>query len=67
MSDWLKHPRRLYRPQRARFPVHSGQHSRLSWTERLARNAAAFTSPCVSITLFGIPEAEASAIGLQAL
>ena len=42
-------------------------HWRLSWTERLARNAAASTSPSVSITLFGIPEAFAEAIGLQAL
>src|SRR6266516_1516488 len=24
MSDWLNHPRRLCRHQRARFPVHSG-------------------------------------------
>ena len=51
--------RPLSRAQRA--------HWRLSWTERLARNAAASTSPSVSITLFGIPEAFAEAIGLQAL
>jgi hypothetical protein len=40
-------------------------HYRLSWKERLARNAAASTSPCVSITLFGVPDAFAEAIGLK--
>jgi hypothetical protein len=41
-------------------------HRRLSWTERLARNAAASASPSVSITLFGIPDAFAEALGLKA-
>jgi hypothetical protein len=39
-------------------------HQRLSWTERLARNAAAAAAPSVSITLFGIPDAFAEALGL---
>src|SRR6266700_1321489 len=39
-------------------------HYRLSWTLRLARNAARPTSSSLSITLFGIPEAFADAIGL---
>jgi hypothetical protein len=51
--------RPLSRAQRA--------HWRLSWTERLARNAAASTSPSVSIALFGIPDAFAEAIGLSTL
>jgi len=52
-------PRPLSRAQRA--------HWRLSWAERLARNAAASASPSVSITLLGIPDAFAEAIGLQTL
>jgi hypothetical protein len=51
--------RPLSRAQRA--------HWRLSWAERLARNALASASPSVSITLFGIPDAFAEAIGLQTL
>ncbi len=51
--------RPLSRAQRA--------HWRLSWTQRLARNATASASPSVSITLFGIPDAFAEAIGLQTL
>lgn len=39
-------------------------HYRLSWVQRLARNAAPQTSPSLSITLFGIPDAFAQAIGL---
>jgi hypothetical protein len=35
--------------------------------QRLARNAAASVSPSVSITLFGIPDAFAEAIGLKTL
>ncbi len=49
--------RPLCRAQRA--------HWRLSWAERLARNAASSASPSVSITLFGIPEIFAEAIGLS--
>ena len=52
-------PRPLSRAQRA--------HWRLSWAERLARNAASSASPSLSITLFGIPEAFAQAIGLSTL
>ena len=51
--------RPLSRAQRA--------HWRLSWAERLARNAASSASPSISITLFGLPEAFAQAIGLSTL
>src|SRR6266851_1578771 len=37
-------------------------HYRLSWAQRLARNAAPHASPSLSITLFGIPDAFAQAI-----
>ncbi len=40
-------------------------HWRLSWAERLARNAASPVSPSVSITLFGIPNSFAESIGLK--
>jgi len=40
-------------------------HYRLSWVQRLARNAARHTSSSLSITLFGIPDAFANAIGLS--
>jgi hypothetical protein len=39
-------------------------HYRLSWAQRLARNATPHASPSLSITLFGIPDAFAEAIGL---
>src|SRR2546421_6600037 len=67
MSDRMTCPSRLILRQLDRFPVHSGQDFRLSWAERLARNAASSASPSVSITLFGIPEAFAEAIGLSTL
>jgi hypothetical protein len=51
--------RPLSRAQRA--------HWRLSWAERLARNAAGAGSPSVSITLFGVPDAFAASLGLQTL
>jgi hypothetical protein len=51
--------RPLSRAQRA--------HWRLAWAERLARNAASSASPSVSITLFGIPQTFAEAIGLSTL
>jgi hypothetical protein len=38
-------------------------HSRLSWTERLARNARPETSGQVTIKLFGIPESFAASLG----
>jgi len=46
----------LSRPQRA--------HYRLSWQERLARNARASTSGQVTIRLFGVPESFATSLGL---
>ena len=52
-------PRPLSRAQRA--------HWRLSWAERLARNAAASASSSISITLFGIPDAFAQTLGLSTL
>jgi hypothetical protein len=51
--------RPLSRAQRA--------HWRLSWAERLARNAAGAGSPSVSITLFAVPDAFAASLGLQTL
>ena len=39
-------------------------HARLSWAERLARNARAPTASQVTIRLFGIPEAFATSLGL---
>jgi hypothetical protein len=46
----------LSRPQRA--------HSRLSWTERLARNARIPTASPVTIRLFGVPKGFAASLGL---
>jgi len=40
-------------------------HWRLSWAERLARNARPKSAPDVSIMLFGIPDAFATALGLH--
>jgi hypothetical protein len=40
-------------------------HYRLSWAERLARNARPKTAPEVTIRLFGIPDAFATALGLR--
>ncbi|MBO0780525.1 MAG: hypothetical protein J2P37_17010 [Ktedonobacteraceae bacterium] len=39
-------------------------HYRLSWAERLARNARPKAAPGVSIKLFGIPDAFAASLGL---
>jgi hypothetical protein len=50
------HPSTLSREQRA--------HYRLSWHERLARNARAPTARRPAITLFGIPDAFAAFLGL---
>jgi hypothetical protein len=41
-------------------------HSRLSWAERLARNARTETSGQVAITLFGIPVGFATSLGFAA-
>lgn len=49
-------PGPLSRAQRA--------HSRLSWVERLARNARTSTADPVTIRLFGIPAAFAASLGL---
>ena len=49
-------PAPLSRTQRA--------HSRLSWAERLARNARPLTAGRVTIRLFGIPEGFAISLGL---
>jgi hypothetical protein len=40
-------------------------HYRLSWEQRLARNARRSAAPEVSIKLFGIPDAFATALGLR--
>jgi len=50
-------PALLYRAQRA--------HYRLSWAERLTRNARERSAPCVDITLFGVPSAFAAFLGLS--
>jgi hypothetical protein len=42
----------------------SRAHSRLSWAERLARNARAETSHQVTIRLFGVPEGFATSLGM---
>ncbi len=42
----------------------SRAHSRLSWAERLARNARAETALQVTIHLFGVPEGFATSLGL---
>ena len=49
-------PAPLSRAQRA--------HSRLSWAERLARNARPLTAGRVTIKLFGVPQALATRLGL---
>jgi hypothetical protein len=49
-------PAPLSRTQRA--------HSRLSWTERLARNARGRSAPAVALTLFGVPSTTAHILGL---
>jgi hypothetical protein len=40
-------------------------HWRLSWAERLARNARRSAAPDIAIKLFGIPDAFATALGLR--
>lgn len=40
-------------------------HYRLSWAERLARNARRSAAPDASIKLFGIPDAFATSFGLR--
>lgn len=45
------------------YLVHSA-HSRLTWSERLTRNAGVPTARQVTITLFGVPHAFATWLGL---
>jgi len=66
-SDSLKRPHRPSPRPLDPFPVRSEQDFRLSWAERLARNAVPSGSPSISITLFGVPDAFAQSIGLQTL
>jgi hypothetical protein len=39
-------------------------HWRLSWTERLARNACSKQEPSIELHLFGIPTTVATSLGL---
>jgi hypothetical protein len=43
------------------------KHARLTWEQRLARNASGASEPCVKLHLFGIPAAFALAIGLPSV
>lgn len=43
------------------------KHARLTWEQRLARNASGASEPCVKLHLFGIPAAFAQAIGLPSV
>lgn len=43
------------------------KHARLTWEQRLARNASGASEPCVKLHLFGIPPAFAQAIGLPSV
>ncbi len=43
------------------------RHARLTWEQRLARNASGASEPCVKLHLFGIPTAFAQAIGLPSI
>ena len=49
---------------RGPFTRQQRAHWRLSWTERLARNACATQEPLVELHLFGIPAAFATSLGL---
>ncbi len=54
------------RPDLASAPLSRAQraHYRLDWSLRLARNARTETSGRITLTLFGIPEAVATSLGL---
>jgi hypothetical protein len=72
----------LLRHQRVEIQVESGDatpsvtlaplsraqriHTRLSWDQRLARNARAPSEVKPTITLFGVPDAFAALLGLRA-
>ena len=59
-------PRAAASPRKADVILSRAQraHSRLSWAERLARNARAPTASQVTIRLFGVPEGFAISLGL---
>ena len=57
-------PRLASRSRLRPFPGQSAAHSRLSWAQRLARNARPLTAGRVTIKLFGVPQAFASWLGL---
>ena len=43
------------------------KHARLTWEQRLARNASGASEPYVKLHLFGVPTAFAQAIGLPSV
>lgn len=53
--------------QRGPFTQQERKHSRLTWEQRLARNASGTSEPCVKLHLFGIPAAFAQARGLPSV
>lgn len=59
-------PRLSASPDLAPAPLSRAQraHSRLTWSERLTRNAGVPTARQVTITLFGVPHAFATWLGL---
>lgn len=62
----LVEPTRLTSSDATPLPLSRAQraHYRLSWQERLARNARSLTAGPVTIRLFGVPESFAAAFGL---
>jgi len=56
----------LAQPQQIRLVSRAERaHYRLSWEQRLARNARPKIAPEVSIKLFGIPDSFATSLGLR--
>jgi hypothetical protein len=53
--------------QRGPLTRQERKHARLTWEQRLARNASGTSEPRVKLHLFGIPTAFAQAIGLLSL
>lgn len=49
------------------FTQQERKHARLTWEQRLARNASGTSEPCVKLHLFGIPAAFAQARGLPSV
>jgi len=64
--DLLAHPELVGSPpaKPSLFSRAQRAHWRMSWQERLARNARAPTAPAVIITLFGLPPAFSAFLGL---